>query len=276
MNDNAVQYYSSPHPIQAPGAIFSWETDHRYYAPKAGSTRKNNRPVIFLIGDSTVKNGRGDGGKGNEWSWGSFFQNYIDTTRITVENHALGGRSSRTFITEGHWKAVLPGIRSGDYVLIQMGHNDGGPLDTGRARASLKGVGEESQTVTLEATGGKETVYTYGHSLRRYVRQTKAQGAIPILLSPTPSNRYTEGRVNRYDQTYAKWAREVAEQEGVDFIDLNEISARKVEAMGIDIAREKLYYDTVHTTYDGAILNAESVVEGIRELPDTPLKHYLK
>ncbi|MFV0312807.1 MAG: SGNH/GDSL hydrolase family protein, partial [Dysgonomonas sp.] len=102
--------------------------------------------MIFLIGDSTVKNGRGKG-DGGQWGWGSFFQQFFDTTRISVENHALGGRSSRTFFTEDLWNKVLPGIRKGDYLFIQFGHNDGGPLNTGRARASLNGTGDESQVV---------------------------------------------------------------------------------------------------------------------------------
>src|SRR5690606_24270807 len=61
-----------------------------------GYTRQGNRPILFIIGDSTVKNGRGDGSN-LQWGWGSFLHQMFDTTRISVENHALGGRSSRTF-----------------------------------------------------------------------------------------------------------------------------------------------------------------------------------
>src|SRR5215471_12245876 len=86
------------------------------------------KPVFYIIGDSTVKNGKGKG-DGGLWGWGNFLDGYFDTTRISVRNHALGGRSSRTFITEGHWDVVLSTLKKGDYVILQFGHNDSGPLD---------------------------------------------------------------------------------------------------------------------------------------------------
>src|SRR5882757_1828815 len=64
------------------------------------------KPIFFIIGDSTVRNGDGTG-KGGLWGWGSVIAPYFDTTKISVRNEALGGRSSRTFITEGHWDKVL-------------------------------------------------------------------------------------------------------------------------------------------------------------------------
>ncbi|WP_255489427.1 rhamnogalacturonan acetylesterase [Dysgonomonas sp. 216] len=241
---------------------------------QAGETRVDeNAPILFLIGDSTVKNGRGDGSNG-QWGWGSFFQQFIDSTRITVENFALGGRSSRSFFTEGLWDKVRPGLKKGDYVFMQFGHNDGGPLNTGRARASLKGVGNESQTVIMERTGGPETVYTYGHYLRLYIRQAKAMGAIPVVVSPTPNNRWNDGKIMRQDQAYAKWAKEVADQEGVSFIDLNKLSCDKCDAMGEEKAR-KLFMDTVHTNYEGAIMNCESLVEALKAMGDFSLNKYL-
>nr|AIA84167.1 CAZy families CE12 protein [uncultured Spirosoma sp.] len=67
-------------------------------------------PIVFLIGDSTVKCGKGKG-EGSMWGWGSYLQQFFDTTRISVENWALGGRSSRTYLTERLWEKMLPGIR---------------------------------------------------------------------------------------------------------------------------------------------------------------------
>src|SRR6516164_3586332 len=81
-------------------------------------------PTLFIVGDSTVKTGtRGQQG------WGDPIIALFDRTRIKVENHAIGGRSSRTFQTEGRWDKVLAKAQAGDFVLVQMGHNDGGPLD---------------------------------------------------------------------------------------------------------------------------------------------------
>src|SRR5690349_17881173 len=81
-------------------------------------------PTLFHIGDSTVRNGSGAGANG-EWGWGDLTAAYLDTTRINVVNCALGGRSSRTFLTGGNWDRVLPNLKPGDVVLMQFGHNDG-------------------------------------------------------------------------------------------------------------------------------------------------------
>lgn len=273
MNDSAVQYYSTPQTTKA--AIFSVSDPSRPNDIASGSSRKNeNTPILFLIGDSTVKNGKGNG-DGGQWGWGSFFEQFFDTTRISVENHALGGRSSRTFYTEGLWNKVLSGIKNGDYLLIQFGHNDGGPLNTGRARASLKGIGDESETVIMERHGGPEEVFTFGHYLRLYIRQAKALGAIPVVLSPTPNNRYTDGKMIRMTDTYTKWAREVARQEGVQFIDLNARTADKADAMGEEKAK-LLFKDSVHTTKEGAIINGESVIEGLKDLQGFSLNQYIR
>ncbi len=273
MNDSAVQYYNSAPASGA--AIFGVGDAVRTHSPVAGSTRVNGNPVIFLIGDSTVKNGSGKG-DGGQWGWGSFFQDRFDSTRVTVENHALGGRSSRTFLTEGLWDRVLPALRPGDYVFIQFGHNDGGPFATGRARASIKGTGEESETYIMEATGGPEEVYTFGRYLRLYIRQAKAQGAIPIVVSPTPNNRWNGENIVTYENSYARWSREVAEQEGVPFIDLNARSAEKIEKTGRETAQKTIFMDSVHTSREGAVMNVESVLEGIRDLGIEPLIKSMK
>ena len=71
------------------------------------------KPVLYIIGDSTVRNGDGSG-KNGQWGWGSFIAEYFDTTKISVQNHAIGGRSSRTFITEGRWDRILTPLKKGD------------------------------------------------------------------------------------------------------------------------------------------------------------------
>lgn len=271
MNDNAVQFYEAKQHTSAP--IFS--VGGRSDQIAGGSTRKKkNSPVVMLIGDSTVKNGRGEGDN-DQWGWGSFFEQFFDTTRVSVENHALGGRSSRTFITEGLWDNVLSGIQEGDYLFIQFGHNDGGPLNTGRARASLKGTGDESRWVIMERNGAHEEVFTYGHYLRTYIRQAKARGAIPVVLSHTPGNSWEGEKMVRNSETYGKWSKEVAEQEGTYYIDLNDRVATKCEALGKEKTNE-LFKDRVHTTREGAIVNCEALIEGIRATPELTLNKYIK
>lgn len=271
MNDSAVQYYEVAH--STPSPIFEVNASGGSEVP-AGSTRVNEHaPVVFMIGDSTMKNGSGRG-DGNQWGWGSFFGRFFDTSRISVENHALGGRSSRTFYTERLWDHVLSGIKKGDYLLVQFGHNDGGPLHTGRARASLKGIGNESETVIMARHGGPEEVFTFGHYLRIYVRQAKARGANVILLSHTPGNSWTGSRMDRNDQTYGLWTKQIAQKENVPYVDMNDITARKFEAMGQE-ATAGYFTDRVHTTSEGAIMNCKSAIEGLESLKDYPLNGYV-
>lgn len=268
MNDSAVQYYTTEQTNPAP--IFSVGT-----GSPAGITRVGeDRPVVYMIGDSTMKNGKGKG-DGGQWGWGSFFGRFFDTTRISVENHALGGRSSRTFYTEGLWDRVLAGIRKGDYLFVQFGHNDGGPLNTGRARASLKGTGNESQTVIMERHGGPEKVFSFGHYLRIYIRQAKARGANVIVLSHTPGNSWEGDKMMRNDQTYGKWSKEIAEQENVPYIDMNDILAHKYEAIGKE-ATKSYFVDRVHTTFEGAILECKAAIEGLAKMKDYPLNQYVR
>lgn len=270
MNDKAVQFYSTEQLTPAPIFSLGGRTDQIV----AGSSRKNNNPVVMLIGDSTVKNGSGRGDN-DQWGWGSFFEQFFDTTRITVENHALGGRSSRTFITEGLWDKVLSGIRKGDYLMIQFGHNDGGPLNRGRARASLKGTGDESEIVVMERNGAQEEVHTYGYYLRQYIRQAKNRGAIPVVLSHTPGNSWEGEKMIRNSETYAKWSQEVAAEEGVLYIDLNSLIADRCEEMGQE-KTNTLFKDRVHTSYEGAILFGKTLIEGIKTNPQFTLNQYIK
>jgi Lysophospholipase L1 and related esterases len=231
-----------------------------------------DKPTVYLIGDSTVRNGT-EGQQG----WGEPFAALFDPEKAVVNNRALGGRSSRTYYTEGLWEKVRAQLKPGDYVLMQFGHNDGGELNTGpRPRASLKGNGDDEREVVMEATGAKEIVRSYGWYLRRYIADTKAAGAIPIVLSPVPRKIWNEGRVARASGDYGKWAKEAAAQGGALFVDLNEIVARRYEAMGPEKV-EALFADArTHTNEAGAKINAEAVAEGIRGLKDCPLAGLLK
>src|ERR1044071_542706 len=167
-------------------------------------TNSSRRPTIYLIGDSTVGNGRGDGA-GELGGWGDLLAEHFDTNKVRVVNRALGGRSSRTFLTEGLWDKVKKELHPGDFVLMQFGHNDGGEIAKGdRPRASLKGNSDESREVTIEKTGASEVVHTYGWYLRRYIADTRVAGATPIVLSPIPRNIWKDGKVARASNDYAK------------------------------------------------------------------------
>lgn len=237
---------------------------------------KKEKPVLYIIGDSTVRNGNGTG-KNQQWGWGSFIAGYFDTTKISVQNLAIGGRSSRTFITEGRWDKILATLKKGDYVLMQFGHNDGGPLDdTARARGTIRGIGNESKEIYNPITKKQETVYTYGWYMRKYIRDAKAKGAIPVVCSPIPRNQWKDGKVIRSKDSYAGWAMQVAKEEGAYFIDLNNLVSEKYEQLGAATVKTFFPGDHTHTNKEGAQINAATVMEQLKAINPGKLKKYMK
>lgn len=236
-----------------------------------------SKPTLYLIGDSTVKNGKGKG-DGGLWGWGSYLAGFFDLNRINVENHALGGTSTRTFQSKGLWDSVLVKLNPGDFVMMQFGHNDGSPLDdTARARGTIKGAGPERKEIFNPISKKKEIVYTYGYYLRRFINDAKAKGAIPIVCSPVPRNPVKNGILTLVTDDYAIWAEQVARTEKVGFIPLNKIIKDKYAALGA--GQVNLFFtekDHTHTNDSGAKVNAESVAEGLKLMNGAPLTKYLK
>ncbi len=229
--------------------------------PVPGSSRRGNNPVLFLIGNSTMRTGTLGNGNNGQWGWGYYAHEYFDPMKITVENQALGGMSSRTFYNK-LWDPIRQAIRPGDWVIISIGHNDNGPYDEGRARASIPGVGDDTLNVTIKETGEKETVYTYGGYMRKYINDVRAQGGYPILMSLTPRNAYDENdKIVRKQHT--QWQMQVAAEEGVPFIDLNEISGQKLDSYGKWKTDYHFFLDKIHTSRFGAMMNARSAAEGL-------------
>src|ERR1051326_530259 len=253
--------------LSIPGFVLAFAISQTLAAENA-----TNKPTLYLIGDSTVNTPT----KG-QLGWGKPIANLFDTNRINVLNKARGGRSSRTYYTEGVWEEVRSGLKPGDFVLMQFGHNDGGPLSDSRARASIKGNGDETQEIENKTTGKKETVHTYGWYLRTYIKDTKAAGATPIVLSLIPRNIWKEGKVIRAANDYGKWAAEAAKTETALFIDLNSIIASHYDDLGQSKVQQDFFStsDHTHTTPTGAEFNANCVVEGIRSLQGCSLATFL-
>ena len=245
--------------------------------PAPGSTRVNENPVMFLVGNSTMRNGTLGNGSNGQWGWGYFFPQYFNATKITVENQALGGMSTRTFYTD-LWPAVREALKPGDWVVVSIGHNDNADFfDQRRARGVIPGVDMDTCYIGFnQRTQRQDTVYSYGRYLRKYIREIRAKGANPVLMSLTPRNAYDEktGKIVRKPQT--EWAAYVAATEGVPFIDLNEISGRKLDSF----SRWKVDYhflgDKIHTSKFGAEMNAHSAYLGIVQSHDPKLKELMK
>ncbi len=238
-------------------------------------SRPEGKPVLFIIGDSTVHNSSGEF-KG----WGDVVWQYFDTNRIEIQNHAKGGRSSRTYRTQGSWSNVLASARKGDFVIMQFGHNDAGPLDdTNRARGTLPGLGDETKEIYNPITRQKEVVHTYGWYIRQYIREAREAGMIPIVCSPVPRvPRRPVELSNIETNQYAFWAHSVAKEENACFVDLYNIVMHKWVGLTPEQIKQAYFTtnDNTHTTFAGADLNARAFVEGLRELKGCPLVKFLK
>lgn len=227
-------------------------------------------PTVFVVGDSTARNQA-------DLGWGDHLAHYFDTTRINVANRAMAGRSSRSFIHEGRWDKVLAEMKTGDFVLIQMGHNDGGALDGPKPRGTIKGLGEESKDVTL-LDGNKETVHTYGWYMRKYITDARAKHATPILLTLTIRSIWTTDaggapHIER-DMGYDAAIRELASEQQVLLVDMADYEADCLEAAGAEMTAKFFPLDHTHTSAEGAELNAQIFVRALRAT-QSPLIAYL-
>jgi lysophospholipase L1-like esterase len=223
--------------------------------------------TVFLAGDSTMAAKRPE--KRPETGWGEFLQRHFDERKVRVDNHAMNGRSTRTFITEGRWQAVVDKLKPGDYVLIQFGHND-----------SSK---EKVDRYTPPAD--------YRANLVRFVAEVRAKKATPVLLTPVMRRRFDERGVF-YDAhgEYPDTVRRVAAEERVPLIDMHRKSKKVIVGHGVEeskklflqlAAGEHANYpqgvnDNTHFSPRGAEVMASLAVEGIRERKLGLAKHLRK
>jgi|UPI00068D6B07 rhamnogalacturonan acetylesterase len=239
-------------------------------------------PTVFIVGDSTARNQA-------DLGWGDHFAQFFDTDRINVANRARAGRSSRSYFNEGLWDKVLSTIKPGDYVLIQMGHNDGGgdPSKDPKSRGSMKGIGDETMELPIKkpftegplAGKSEETVHTYGWYLRKYIADARAKGANPILLTVTVRNIWKDGTDGKphieRDMGYRDYEYQVAAAEHIPVVDMATVEADRLEALGPEKTAALFPVDHTHTSAEGAERNAESVVLALRKA-HSPLVSYLK
>ena len=229
----------------------------------AFSLLQEEATVIYLIGDSTCAEKEIDAYP--ETGWGMPFASFFDES-IKVDNRAKNGRSTKSFMEEGRWDAVLETLRQGDYVFIQFGHNDEVPSKVGRYTTP-----EEFQT-----------------NLRRYVMDARSKGALPVLLTPVTRRSFENGVLVDTHAQYAELVREVAASEHVLLIDMTTLSTELVSELG-ERESKWLYHhleagehpnypngkaDDTHFNEIGARKMAQLVLSGIRTL-DLDLKKHI-
>jgi lysophospholipase L1-like esterase len=239
-----------------------------------------NLPSLFIIGDSTVRNGRGRG-DGGQWGWGDELAIFFDTSKINVVNRAVGGTTSRTFYRD-LWPRVLAMIKPGDFVIMQFGTNGGVVNEavlspSARSRGEIHGIGDETQAITNIITKKFEVVHSFGWYEKQMIADARSKGATAMVCSLIPRNSWKNGKAARPGaDSAAGWARDAANSVNAPFIDLNEIIARQYDELG----QEKVNALFVagagpHTSLAGAQTNAVCVIAGLKGLPENPLAKFL-
>jgi rhamnogalacturonan acetylesterase len=234
---------------------------------------------IFIVGDSTASYhaDRGHEGYAAPQGWGVFFSAFFDPDKVNVVNASRGGRSTRTYMTEGLWDKVVAQLKPGDIVLIQLGQNDIFALNDQIARGTIPGIGPETQEIDNVATKKHEIVHSFGWYLGRYVEDTRAKGAMPIVLSLTTRDVWKDGHVELGVNNYRESSYKVAlEEHNTDFVDASAIIAEQYEKLGPEKTFGMFHAkEPVHINTPGAFLNARCIVAGLKGLPDAPVSKYL-
>ena len=183
---------------------------------------------IFLAGDSTMAEKRPE--KRPESGWGEALQSFFDSTRVQVVNHARNGRSTRSFIEEGRWDALLSEVRRGDYVFIQFGHNDQSKEKVDRYTPSD----------------------AYRENLTRFVSDVRKLEAHPVLLTPVVRRRFNKaGEFYDVHGVYPDLVRAVAKECSVPLLDMHKKSEELLTSLGSDESKELFLHlePGVHPNY---------------------------
>ena len=222
-------------------------------------------PQVFLAGDSTMSDKPLDL---PERGWGMALPKYF-TDPAMIHNHALNGRSTRSFIAEGHWQKIVDELKTGDYVIIQFGHND-----------------EKIEDLTR----GTNPTTMFRDNLRRFIRDARAKHAEPILATPVARRSFNAaGKLQQTHGEYPDAVRAVAAEEKVPLLDLEPATSAWLQAVGDEPSKrffmwiepgkfEKLpegRKDDTHFVEAGAVHVAELAVARMRELK-LPLVRWIK
>lgn len=223
--------------------------------------------TVYLAGDSTMAEKKPD--KRPETGWGEMLQKYFPAEKVKISNHAQNGRSTKSFIAEGRWQAILDALKKGDYVFIEFGHNDE-KLDKPAVGAAANGE--------------------YRENLIRFVKDVRAKNAFPILLTPVARRKFDEkGNLVDTHGEYPGAVRKVAAELNVPLIDMQRKSEEILTNYGAEKSRQLFLQlkagenpnypngveDNTHFSPLGAEEMAKLAISEIRE-QKIKLRKYLK
>ncbi|HWH76310.1 MAG TPA: rhamnogalacturonan acetylesterase, partial [Candidatus Binatus sp.] len=211
--------------------------------------------TVYLAGDSTMARKLPE--KRPETGWGEALQQFFDEAKVLIDNHAQNGRSTRTFIAEKRWQAIVDKLKPGDYVFIQFGHND---------------QPKEKASYTPPAD--------YRQNLINFVNDVRAKKATPVLLTPVMRRRFDkDGNFQDSHAEYPDIVRAVAAEKKVALIDMHRASEAAIKQYGVEPSRKlflqlkpdenpnypKGVEDNTHFSPLGAGIMASLAVDAIRE-----------
>ncbi|QSZ31207.1 hypothetical protein DSL72_000770 [Monilinia vaccinii-corymbosi] len=226
-------------------------------------------PTLYLTGDSTMALG---GGGPRTQGFGEYLKTSFKGIRVV--NDAFAGRSARSYYNQGRFAAVAAKVVPGDFVLMEFGHNDGGPLTKNEdGRPSCFGGG--SETCISPRTG--EIVYTYVHYLLEASKLMTAKGAHVVIASPTPDNPWESGTFAYSPSRFTWYAKSVAEQAGplASFVDHGTYVANIYKSLGAKVVNSYYPKDHTHTSPEGASTVAAAFMKGLM-CGGSPLSAYSK
>lgn len=215
-------------------------------------------PTVYFCGDSTMAlNGANDG---DTDGWGNYIGNYLTVNTV---NKAIGGRSARSYWDEGRFQEVADLVQSGDIVVIEFGHNDGGsPESSDNGRSDCPGAGTE--TCISDATG--ETVYTFVFYVIQASKLMTAKGATVILSSQTPNNEWETGSYSGAASRFVGYqltATNSLASSSVTFVDHFQAVSNMYLSLGNSATNALYPNDHTHTSPEGADLSAQAFVQAI-------------
>jgi len=222
--------------------------------------------TVYLAGDSTCANKTSD--KRPETGWGEMLQQYFDPAKVKVDNRALNGRSTKSFVDEGHWQKIMNAVKKGDFVFIEFGHND-----------------EKKDKPAIYASPDD-----YKANLTRFIKDVRSKGATPILMTPVSRRKFENEVPVKTHGEYPEAAKSVGKTQKVDVIDMESKSAAVLTHYGNEGSR-KLFLqlkpgenpnypngveDNTHFNPTGAEEMAKLAVDGIRESKSKLVKYLRK
>lgn len=214
--------------------------------------------TVHMIGDSTMAN-KANPETNPEFGWGQVLHTFFDGNQVSVRNYALNGRSSKSFMDEGHWDKVVAALQPGDYVFIQFGHNDQKVKSPDR--------------YTNPYTG-------YRANLIRYVQEARSKGATPVLFTSIVRRNFNEhGTLIDTHGAYPLVVRDVARDLKVPFVDMQWKSEQLVTSLGVEESKSLYLWlkpgeserfpdgreDNTHFCRKGALAMAALAIEGLKE-----------